>query len=153
MDSLEIKAGKKVTLNNANIYPTPKSVKSAGTKTGVFFLWSDDLINGKVRITTSPENINKPGCITGWVNVVDLNKTITITEVPRKGGFVLGQAVILKDVKFYPNSAINKESTVRSGTYYIWSKDIVNDRIRITNDPTKAGKTGYITAWVNIHDI
>lgn len=153
MSDLEIKTGMKVTLYKADIYPTPRPLKSAGRKTGVFYLWGDDVVNNMVRLTTMEENVQKAGCITGWVKISELNKTITVPEVTYKGGFVSGQAVVLENAKFYPNSAIEKESAIRSGTYYIWSKDIVNGRIRITNDPIRAGKTGYITAWIKVSDI
>jgi hypothetical protein len=151
----ELTAGTQISLNDAGVYPTPRSPKAACTKSGTFYIWGDKVSNDKIKITSKESFVGVYGCATGWVNVSDINNVEEATSktTTTKYNFTAGQAVELKDVNFYSNSSIDKVVATKSGTYYIWSSDITNDRIRITNDPTKAGKSGYITAWVKVDEI
>lgn len=65
-------AGQEIQLNNANLYSSATSTRRAAVKSGTYFLWSGEVVNGRIRITTSPEKAGVSGQVTGWVNTSDL---------------------------------------------------------------------------------
>lgn len=64
-------AGTKLTLTNVALYISSTATAKAGTKTGVYYLWGNDIINNRVRITNSASNVGKAGQITGWIALTD----------------------------------------------------------------------------------
>lgn len=39
---------------------------------GVFYIWSSEVVNGRVRLTDSLSGVGNVGRIIGWVNVTDI---------------------------------------------------------------------------------
>lgn len=76
-------------------------------------------------------------------------------KVTKKKELKAGNKVTLKNGYFYSSATATKSATKtkKSGTYYIWSSTIKNGRIRITTKSGYAGKSGKITAWVNVSDL
>lgn len=70
--------GAQVKLANTKVFGSSDAKAAAGTKTGNFYLWSNQIVNGRVRITNSKTNAGKSGQVTGWVNTTDI-KLITTT--------------------------------------------------------------------------
>lgn len=68
-----------VELYDVTIYPRSGDFKSNIKRSGTYYLWDDNIVNGKIRITTAKENIEKYGCIIGWVNVTDIIKNDDIS--------------------------------------------------------------------------
>ena len=64
-------AGTKLTLTNVPLYISSTATTKAGTKTGVYYLWDNAIINNRVRITNSASNVGKTGQITGWIALTD----------------------------------------------------------------------------------
>ena len=61
-----------------------------------------------------------------------------------------------RSVALYASASTSNYSSKKSGTYYIYSNEVVNGRIRITNSKSNVGKTpvgNYVTGWVNTKDI
>ena len=92
----QYKAGDAVILNNTPLYAASSSTKPANYLSGEYFILSESIINGKIRITTPKGNT----VCTGWVAVADLdNKSNTkvnknLTDVARRvvrGEFGCGQ--------------------------------------------------------------
>ena len=79
-------AGKIVHLEKVTIYPRYGTEKSNIVKSGTFYLWDDNVKNMRVRITNNLDGIRKPGFITGWVNVEDLEP---------KEGLLVGDIVLV----------------------------------------------------------
>ena len=151
-EAVSVKTGDRINLVNVNIYGTASIRKSSGTKSGIFYIWSDAISNRRIRITNRPDNVGKAGCVTGWINIDDLNPN-KVTEAS-KGKIKAGDKIALENVNFYASSTSDKPSaTGKTGVYYVWSANSVNGRIRITNRPDKVGKAGNITAWINTTDI
>lgn len=65
-------AGMKLNLSGAALYGSAAGERAA-VKTGTYYLWDADVINGRVRITNAPANAGKAGQVTGWINLVDAN--------------------------------------------------------------------------------
>lgn len=64
-----------------------------------------------------------------------------------------GKKVNLELCKVYPRYGSIKSSTFKTGEYYLWDNIVVNNKIRITNNPNGIGKLGYITGWISVDDI
>ena len=99
------------------------------------FPWIAEQVNKKLNATTTTTTTAKP------------------TTTTASSGYTAGQAVTLSSTPLYATSMTTTSSGTRSGTFYIWSTDTVNKRIRITNSKSNVGKTGQVTGWVNIEDI
>ena len=70
----EFKLGQMVELNNVKVYPRYCSNKTNIIKTGIFYIWSLDTKNDRIRITKNPNTANIPGQVTGWVNIRNLQQ-------------------------------------------------------------------------------
>lgn len=136
--------GDKITLNNTPLYSSSTASKIAAYKTGIFYIWSMSIINNRIRITNSKDNVSKVSSIVGWINVPNTKLTVTLST---------GQKVTLKNAGLYPNSTVAKPTIYKSGTFYIWSKTPVNNRVRITDDKDRVGKIGSVTGWVKVSDL
>ena len=66
--------GTKIILNNATLYAS--SISKTGTKkSGTFYLYDGQVVNGRMRITNSAANCGKTpvgSYVTGWVNQKDI---------------------------------------------------------------------------------
>ena len=66
--------GAKITLNNTTLYSS-STVKTGTKKSGTYYLYDGQVVNGRMRITNSAANCGKtpPGSyVTGWVNKADI---------------------------------------------------------------------------------
>ena len=152
-----LKAGTKVTLSNDTLYASAYA-KSGSSKSGTYYIYSDEIVSNKVRVTNSASNVGKTpigSYVSGWVNISDINSE-TNTNANTKKEFKVGTKITLKSVGLYTSASANNYSSKKSGTYYVYSDNVSNGRIRITNTQKNVGKTpagSYVTGWVNISDI
>lgn len=63
-----------------------------------------------------------------------------------------GTKVVLKNVPLYVSCSSNSKVATKSGTYYIWSKDIFQNKIRITDSLAHVGKNNQVTGWISVDD-
>ena len=72
----DLRCGDEVTLKNAPLYGASTSKSKATTVSGTYWVHSDGIINGRIRITTPK------GCAdcTGWVNVADCKAASQTTQ-------------------------------------------------------------------------
>ena len=67
-----------------------------------------------------------------------------------------GSKVILNNIDLFAAASNNKAVRTISGTYYIYSSERINGKIRITNSSANVGKTPqglYVTGWIKYTDI
>ena len=82
----------------------------------------------------------------------------TVTETPvveetEKKTYTAGEKITLSKTKLYSASTSKNAVTTKTGTFYIYSSEIVNGRIRITNSVKNVGKTpasNYVTGWIEV---
>lgn len=70
--------------------------------------------------------------------------------------FSAGKLIKLKNVKVYATSTSNKSSNNLTGNYYIYSSEVINGRIRITNNKSYVGKQPaglHVSGWISTKDI
>lgn len=99
--------------------------------------------------TTKPTTTVKP---TTTTKPVATTKPTTTKPVTATGDIAAGTKLTLKNISLYASSSVAKKSSSKTGTYYVWSKDVVNNRIRITNSKANVGKSGQVTGWINYAD-
>lgn len=80
------------------------------------------------------------------------NKTTT-SIVTNSSSYKAGQVVKLSKTPLYAASTSKTASVTKTGTYYIWSPNVVNNRIRITNKAENAGKASQVTGWISVSNI
>ena len=61
-------AGKKIVLEDCNLYSSSSSVRRSGTISGKYYVWSDEIIKDRIRITNSEKRVGVKGQVTGWIN-------------------------------------------------------------------------------------
>ena len=96
----------------------------------------------------------------GWVDASTVSAIKTETPKPTTPApstpavttITAGTKLTLKNVALYASSGAATKAATRSGTYYVWSKDIINNRIRITNSTANVGKSGQVTGWISYAD-
>ena len=67
-------AGKELELEDTPIYPNYCSVNPAATKSGTYFVYKPQVVNGMIRITKMENGVDVPVRCTGWVKLVDLER-------------------------------------------------------------------------------
>ena len=67
---------------------------------------------------------------------------------PNLSALTAGTKLDLKNVALYASASAKTKAGTKTGTYYVWSSDVVNNRIRITNSKTNVGKSGQVTGWI-----
>lgn len=150
-----IKAGTKVTLSGATLYVSA-STKSGTKKSGTFYVYNTEVVNNRIRITNSASNVGKTpigNYVTGWIDVSLVKGTTTSSS---SGTPKAGDKITLRSVALYSSASASNYSSKKSGTYYIYSNEVLNGKIRITNSASNVGKTpigNYVTGWVKVSDI
>lgn len=144
-----IKAGQNVTLKNTILYASA-TAKSGSNKSGTYYVYNTEVVNNRIRVTNSISNVGKTPIgtyVSGWI---DKSIVTGITSLNA------GQKVTLKSVELYASATASKCSSKKSGTYYIYSNETSNGRIRVTNSVNNVGKSPvgtYVSGWVKTSDI
>lgn len=77
-----------------------------------------------------------------------------VLQIPVKGGAPrAGQRVQVSNAPLFANATTASQSGIRSGTFYIWSADVQNGRVRVTNHVNRVGVAGQVTGWMRVSDI
>lgn len=58
----------------------------------------------------------------------------------------------LNNIPLYVSSDAREEKKKITGTYYIHSNEVVNNKIKITNKIENIGKSGQVTGWIKVSD-
>lgn len=82
-----------------------------------------------------------------------VNESKPVNKQENVEAFSAGARFTTPGIDFYKSSTDKQPVAKKSGTFYIWSEEIKNGRVRITNAPNKVGVAGQVTAWVNREDI
>ena len=110
--------------------------------------WAD--AKSQLGAYSSLENAKK-ACKAGY-SVFDNSGKVVYFVVKT---YAKGTKVTLNNVTLYSSSTA-KTGTKKSGTYYLYDGQVVNNRMRITNSASNCDKTpagSYVTGWVNKTDI
>lgn len=139
------KAGDAITLNKTNLYSSASTNTPSNTKTGTYYVWSDAVVNGRIRITNSKSNVGKTGQVTGFVNVNDIklatgSTTSTVTNTTSNTLKVGDKIKILSGAVYTTGSKV--PAWVRLTSCYVRA-------ISGNNITFSIRKTGAVTGVVN----
>lgn len=70
-DTCALAAGAELLLTRCPLYVASTSTSASGNVTGTYWLWDDERIGGRVRITNAADRVGKAGQVTGWINAGD----------------------------------------------------------------------------------
>ena len=73
----ELAAGAQLSLHRCQLYVGSTATSASGTVTGTYYLWDNEQIGGRVRITNAAERVGKAGQVTGWINTSDARAALT----------------------------------------------------------------------------
>lgn len=68
----DIKAGARIALKNVPLYVSSDASQQAAVVTGTYYLWDDEVVHSRVRITNTAANVGRANQVTGWINTSDL---------------------------------------------------------------------------------
>ena len=68
--------GQKVEVNKIPVFPSPYAIKSNFKLTGIYFIFSINESNHRIRLVDNEDFIDVPGHSLGWVNISDLRLII-----------------------------------------------------------------------------
>lgn len=79
--------GESIRLKNEPLYVSSTAEARASTVTGIYYIWGNAIINGRIRITNSASRAGKSGQVTGWIAVPMRTYTVqkgdTLTKISK----------------------------------------------------------------------
>lgn len=66
--TVSITRGAKVVLNNTKVYSTANTTTAYNTKKGTYYIWSTEVVNGRIRVTNLQSRVGVAGQVTGWID-------------------------------------------------------------------------------------
>ena len=87
------------------------------------------------------------------VKYLTVVKASTTTKTSTTSKLAAGKKVVLSKCPLYASSGSLLSSGKITGTYYLWSSEVVKNRIRITNDKANVGKSGKVTGWIKTANV
>ena len=130
--SSELKSGMKISLNKTPCYKTASAAYNYDTKSGLFWLWSNEVVNGRIRITNKPERVGVAGQVTCWIKVADF------TEVKDDDVIRIGDKVKV-------TKAINYDT---GKSFKLWHDTY--DVLKLKDDRAVIGVNGVVTSAIDI---
>lgn len=112
--------------------------------------WFRAEVNKLLKAEKEKEKENKKETSTSSTKKTNTsNKTTTTNKTTYKAG----AKIKLSSTPLYISATASTAKVKKSGTYYLWSNEVVNGRIRITNSSSNVGKTGQVTGWIKTSDV
>lgn len=140
------KAGDVVKLSNTKVFASSVAATESNKKNGNFYLWSNEVVNGRVRITISKDKVGKAGQVTGWVNINDIKAPVAATPKVYKKGDIVN----FKGTKHYLSSNSSLGTKCKSGEAKI--TNIKKDGKHPYHLVRVAGKGSTVYGWVDAKD-
>lgn len=79
--------GTKLSLSNVALYVSSTAKMEVSTKSGTYYMWDNEVVNGRVRITNSTSNVGKAGRVTGWISESDAKKSVKSSNTSTSNSF------------------------------------------------------------------
>lgn len=107
------------------------------------------------KFTTNEYEI-EDGYTKSDITIIGINNytgTNNISILISKKEYYKGKKVILDKIKVYVRYNSKEYSIKKSGEFYLWDSNIVNNRVRVTNNIDYIGRPGFITGWIDLEDL
>lgn len=139
--------GTAVRLTNDKLY-TSSSGTSGIARTGVYYIYDGQAVNGRYRVTNNPSYCNDMSTIvshvSGWIVPSEVD---SVTNAGSAAPYI-GKPVKLAGQKLYTSSKGTAGYT-KYQTFYIYDNAPVNNRYRVTNSLSKVYKGSFIASNVS----
>ena len=146
-------AGQAVILSKAPLYASSSATTVSSYVTGTYYYWSSEIVNKRIRITNSKSRVGLTGQVTGWIDAPGSAPAQPAADLISPATLKAGQIFKVTNIPIYGSATSTKVAKTITGTYYLWSTQIVTGRIRITNALSRVGVSGQVTGWVNVSDL
>ena len=148
----DLRKGDKVQITKAPLYVSSTASKKSNTITGIYYIHSDGIINGRIRITTPK------GCsdCTGWVLVADCKtevKTATVNPTPDKPDPVEPVSLKVGDKVRVRDGAMTFSGTRLANWVYGAVFDVQQVGTSASKDYIVIGIDGQVTAGMRAEDL
>lgn len=142
------KAGQLVNLVNVNFYASSDATKASGNpRKGKYYLWSNEVVSGKIRITNNKKYVGVKGKVTAWIKVADITADTAEETITIKAG----AAVKVENKPYFSSSSQTSSKKTKTGTLYFYDGKKVNGKYRMTSKKAYCGKKPvgmYTTCWM-----
>lgn len=121
-EAVAIKAGTALKLSKTPLFRSSTAKTESGYKTGTFYIWSDEVVKGRVRITNSKNRVGVAGQVTGWIDVAEAqaNGTTVPKEEPAAVPYLVKVTATALNVRRGPGTNYGISTTIRDkGVYTI----------------------------------
>jgi len=121
-EAVAIKAGTALKLSKTPLFRSSTAKTASGYKTGTFYIWSDEVVKGRVRITNSKNRVGVAGQVTGWIDVAEAqaNGTTVPKEEPAAVPYLVKVTATALNVRRGPGTNYGISTTIRDkGVYTI----------------------------------
>ena len=144
-DKPTVAPGVELRLNDVNLYNSETTSKVTNVVTGTYYIWSDEVINGRIKITNRLDRVGVPNQVTGFVNLTDIGfsknteeKETTSNPIELKEG---DRITLTSDSVYYNGKAI--PGWVKKKTLYF--RGIADDKKNYKFSTLKIGPvTGVV---------
>ena len=117
-----VKAGTALKLSKTALFKSATAKAASSYKTGTFYIWSDEVVKGRVRITNSKNRVGVAGQVTGWIDVAEAqaNGTTAPKEEPAAVPYLVKVTATALNVRRGPGTNYGISTTIRDkGVYTI----------------------------------
>lgn len=145
------KDGQAVKISQTYVYVSATSAKPSSVKSGVFYIWDNEVVNDRIRITNSKEKVGQKGQVTGWISINKIQEDKPKTSTPAKKTYEKGDKIVVSKKPLYVSSTAKTSTSKKTGTYYIYDGQKVNGRYRVTKKEKNCGKKPvalYVSGWM-----
>lgn len=122
-EAVTVKAGTALKLSKTALFKSATAKTASSYKTGTFYIWSDEVVSGRVRITNSENRVGVAGQVTGWIDVTEAqanNATATTEETTTAVPYMVKVTATALNVRRGPGTSYGISTTIRNkGVYTI----------------------------------
>lgn len=121
-EAVTVKAGTALKLSKTALFRSSTAKTATSYKTGTFYIWSDEVVKGRVRITNSKSRVGVAGQVTGWIDVAEAqaNGTTAPKEETAAVPYLVKVTATALNVRRGPGTNYGISTTIRDkGVYTI----------------------------------
>lgn len=104
-------------------------------------------VNGNIAVSLT--SISGTVTDSGSSNSSGSNSQTNVATGTPSAKLKAGDSFKLTSVPFYVSSSAKTSNSKKSGTFWVWSNEVINGRIRLTNAKSRVGISGMVSGWVD----
>jgi len=115
-----LQAGTQLTLSGVDLYASHDKKTSSGKRTGTYYVWSDEVVSGRIRITNAKNRVGVDRQVTGWIALTDAKAATGSgdTQASASLPYLVRVAVDALNVRKGPGTGYGIATTIRNKGIY-----------------------------------